>query len=38
MTGSLDPKVVMTKNGLRMMKAKCAVCGKTKCRFLGRKD
>ena len=33
-TANLEPTVVQTKNGRYMLKSKCAVCGKTKTRFI----
>ena len=33
-TPNLDPTSVQTKNGRYMLKSKCAVCGKTKTRFV----
>jgi len=32
----VDGKEVITKNGRRMMKGKCSVCGTTMCRILGK--
>lgn len=33
-TATKDPKVSLAKNGRKMMKGVCGVCGRKKCQFM----
>ena len=37
-TGSIDPKIVRTKNNKLVMQSKCSVCGIKKSRFLEEQE